>query len=533
MKQIFKILILLCIFFAKVNAQTEPYAIEVERINMPGTPSIHSFAFAEANGKWLFIGGRINGLHGFNPSDAFPKQYSNKNIFVVDPAAVQTWSRNIFTDLPFASADPFRSTNMQYYQDGNKLYITGGYGYDSTTNGLITFPVLTVIDVSEMIQAIVSGTSISPFVRQLTDSRVQVCGGELRKLGDYFYLMGGHNFTGTYTRTVNNQIYTNEIRKFKVDDNGVSISITNYSAARDTVEYHRRDMNVVPAVRPDGVTQYMILYGGVFQYGVDLPYLNPIYIDDNSIAVDYGFTQKMSQYTCAYLNAFNVNTGKMHTTFFGGTSLYYYNEITHQQEYDSLVPFINDITTLTKYSNGTSDEKISTTVLPTYLGTNARFIAEQSVPHFSNGVFKLNEISGRTFVGYIYGGIRALLPNNTPTFPSDYIMKVYITPNTININHIGNTIPDAFALSQNYPNPFNPSTKIKFEIPQDKRRETRDVRIVIYDAMGRKVSTLVDERLSTGVYEVDFDGRMLSSGIYFYKLTADNFTDTKRMILLK
>ena len=399
MKLFFQILIctLLILTSRIIIAGNDPYTVELEQINIPGSPLIHSFAFAQSGGKWLFLGGRINGLHGFTAVNSFPKQYSNINIFVVDPATNQTWSRNIFLDIPFASADQLRSTNMQYTQVGNKLYFAGGYGYDSTSNGLITFPILKVIDVSEIINAVTNGTSVSPFVRQVTDSRLQVTGGELHKLGDYFYLIGGHKFTGTYRRNVNNQVYSNQIKKFKVIDDGISVSISDYSALTDTVEYHRRDMNVVSAIKPDGISPYLILYGGVFKYNIDLPYLNPVYIDESSITVDYGFEQKMSQYTCSNMTLFNSSNQKMHTTFFGGTSLYYYNEISNSLVYDSLVPFIKDITTLTRNSNGSSEEKVLDLKFPALLGTNAKFILNESIPHYENDVIKLDQLTGRTF----------------------------------------------------------------------------------------------------------------------------------------
>jgi hypothetical protein len=430
MKLFFTTLFLLFFLFSVTNifAADEPYFIEVEEVVMPGTPAIHSFAFAQSGGKWLFIGGRINGLHGFTPSTSFPKQYSNKNIFVVDPVTGQTWTKNIFTDFPFSIADQLRSTNMQYFQEGNKLYITGGYGYDSTVNSLKTFPLLTVIDVNEMINGIISGTSVSSYLRQVSDSRMQVTGGEMCKLGEYFYLLGGHVFTGGYRRGVNNQVYTNQFKKFKINDNGITVGISDYTSQTDTVEYHRRDMNVVPALKPGGINEYYILYGGVFKSNIDLPYLNPVYIDENSAVVDYGYEQKMNQYTTANMNVFNLNSGSMHTTFFGGISLYSYNEITQTLDYDSLVPFINDITTLTRFSNGSSEEKISAEKMPALLGANAKFILNDSVPHYSNGIIKLNQLSGRTCVGYIYGGIRAILPNNGNSFPSEYILRVYITP---------------------------------------------------------------------------------------------------------
>ena len=527
-----KILFLVLILISSLSnisySENDPYAIELERINMPGAPLIHSFAFAESNGKWLFVGGRTNGLHGFNANDAFPKQYSNKNIFVVNPNTMQTFSKNIFTDNNFIVVDPLRSTNMQYYQDENKLYITGGYGYDSVSNGLITFSTLTVIDVNEMIQAVETGASISPYIRQMSDSRLRVCGGEMGKLGDYFYLIGGHKFMGNYSQTVNDQVYTNKIQKFKIIDNGVNLSISDYSFLEDTTEYHRRDMNVVPAIRPNGIDPFLILYGGVFIHGADLPFLNPIYIDGSGAVIDRSFSQKMSQYTCTYLSAFDQSNGNMHTTFLGGMSLYYFNEFTQMQERDSLVPFINDITTLTKNSSGVSEEKISTVKMPALLGTNAKFILNNSVPQYSNKIIKLNELSGRTFVGYVFGGIRALLPNNTPSFPSEYIMKVYITPKSVNINNISSIIPDRFELSQNYPNPFNPSTKIKFSIP-----ENSITKVTVFDYLGREVTRLVERDLNAGTYEVDWDGSGFASGVYYYKLETNLFSETKKMFLVK
>ena len=516
-------------------AATEPYSIELQQVTIPSAPAIHSFAFAQSNGKWLFIGGRTNGLHGFSPGTSFPKQYSNIFMYVVDPLTMATNARNVFTEYPFGEADPLRSANMQSFQDGNKLYVIGGYGYDSASNGLLTFATLTVFDVEETIQAIIAGTSITQYTRQISDNRIRVCGGELTKLGDYFYLVGGHNFTGDYTRTINNQQYTDQIKKFKINDNGVNVDISEYSENTDTVEFHRRDMNVVPAIKPDGVTPYAILYGGVFKPVVDLPFLNPVYIDENgATTIDYTFQQKMSQYTCSNLTAFNAASGSMHTTFFGGTSLYYFNETTQMQVYDSLVPFIDDITTLTKYSNGVSEEKISTTKFPVLLGTNAKFILESSVPQYSNGVIKLNEVSGRTFAGYIFGGIRALFPNNTVSYPSNYIFKVYITPNVIGINQISSEVPSGFNLNQNYPNPFNPTTKIRYSIPKNDF-----VVVKVYDVMGELIQTLVNENQSAGTYEVNFDaqntftGKDLSTGIYYYKISTSTFTEAKRMLLLK
>jgi hypothetical protein len=83
-------------------------------------------------------------------------------------------------------------------------------------------------------------------------------------------------------------------------------------------------------------------------------------------------------------------------------------------------------------------------------------------------------------------------------------------------------------LAQNYPNPFNPSTTIKYSIPKQS-----NVTIKVFDVLGREVTTLVNKEQSQGNYEVDFDGTKLSSGIYFYRLQAGDFVETKKMILIK
>ncbi|MEZ4823233.1 MAG: T9SS type A sorting domain-containing protein [Ignavibacteria bacterium] len=98
----------------------------------------------------------------------------------------------------------------------------------------------------------------------------------------------------------------------------------------------------------------------------------------------------------------------------------------------------------------------------------------------------------------------------------------------VGINNLSSIVPDKYSLSQNYPNPFNPTTNVEFGIA-----ELGFVTLKIYDGLGREVQTLVNGNLSPGNYKVDFDGSNFASGIYYYKLEAGNFVETKRMMLLK
>ena len=85
-----------------------------------------------------------------------------------------------------------------------------------------------------------------------------------------------------------------------------------------------------------------------------------------------------------------------------------------------------------------------------------------------------------------------------------------------------------FYLFQNYPNPFNPTTKMDYSIPR-----ASFVTLKVYDILGREVATLVNEEKPAGNYEVEFNGKGLSSGVYFYRIQAGNFVSTKKLVLLK
>lgn len=105
---------------------------------------------------------------------------------------------------------------------------------------------------------------------------------------------------------------------------------------------------------------------------------------------------------------------------------------------------------------------------------------------------------------------------------------VMTTNQPIGVTPISNQIVSEYKLHQNYPNPFNPSTSITFDIVK-----TSDIKLIVNDALGRNVVELVNERLSNGSYKVDFNAANLTSGVYYYKLIAGDFSETKIMMLVK
>ncbi len=105
-----------------------------------------------------------------------------------------------------------------------------------------------------------------------------------------------------------------------------------------------------------------------------------------------------------------------------------------------------------------------------------------------------------------------------------------------NVNSVSSLFPKFIKLEQNFPNPFNPSTTIKYSVPIDERQEIKEVKLVVFDILGKEVVTLVNELQKPGIYNVEFNtdklNQKLSSGIYFYRLSINNLIETKKMILL-
>jgi hypothetical protein len=99
---------------------------------------------------------------------------------------------------------------------------------------------------------------------------------------------------------------------------------------------------------------------------------------------------------------------------------------------------------------------------------------------------------------------------------------------SIIIKTISTEIPDRFDMQQNYPNPFNPVTVIKYQLPKSEY-----VSLVVYDGLGREVEVIYEGQQSPGYYEASFDGSQLTSGVYFYKITAGDFSQTKKMLMIK
>ena len=131
--------------------------------------------------------------------------------------------------------------------------------------------------------------------------------------------------------------------------------------------------------------------------------------------------------------------------------------------------------------------------------------------------------------GSVSENIISLAANQSNLYAGSSMGVIYRSVSGItDVQQINHNLPELFSLYQNYPNPFNPATRIRYEIPK-----ASFVSLKIYDLLGREVATLVNEEKQSGSYEVEFDGSNLSSGIYFYRMQAGSYINTKKFVLLK
>lgn len=448
------------------SAASLPFKLEVVEVAQSTLPPVHSFSRATADGKWLIIGGRIAGLHGFGDSgsDNFPRSSANIMAYVIDPAANRVLgSVNVTQTLPPQLAGPLTATNPQSIQVGTDLYIVGGYGQDLQGKSLTTFGSLIKVNVPGLIQAITKKAPIAAYVTQnpKPDDRLRVTGGGLTYSNGIFYLVFGQDFSGSYSvenRDYNRaggqfQKYTEKVRVFTLNPD-LSINMFNQidGGYDPNLPYHRRDLNVVDVIQPDGTSPGTVAYGGVFMAGQVAGHTVPIDVNFSTsvttvtAAVRSGFNQGLNHYDAAHVTVFDHASRSSYTTLMGGISQFHYDAATRTLVRDQVdlskgidgLPFINTISTIQRGPDAAFSQYIQPAAMPGLLGTDAEFIADAGVQSrgqlLGNEVINLSKLSGRTLVGYVYGGIESagpysgLVTTQPATWASGRLFQIFVTP---------------------------------------------------------------------------------------------------------
>lgn len=228
------------------------------------------------------------------------------------------------------------------------------------------------------------------------------------------------------------------------------------------------------------------------------------------------------------INFFNNTTGiAIGNTVAGGSVLTKIFRTTNTGiTWDSVFYYPNVASTFIKILSGTGISFASG-----YLAYDT-MTAYRKTFTFKSTDYGLTWITKYFNTNYLISGGELIDQNNFFICGGDFLSPAVILKSTnggnVFVNQTGNEIPASFALYQNYPNPFNPLTKIKYQIANNKL-----VVLKVYNILGKEVTTLVSEKLSPGTYEVSWDASQYPGGVYFYRLNAGEFSETKKMILIK
>ena len=508
---------------------TFPFEILLKADSISGFSGLHSFAWGQHNGKVLLVGGRQDGIHARQPFNAFPASQNNQQLQVLDLANKQSWSRSL-AELSVPLQEQLQSTNMNFYQDGNTLILTGGYAYSNSANDHITFPYLTCIDLIGLIQAIIDNQALAPFFKQIQDERFAVTGGNLGKMGTQYYLVGGHRFDGRYN-PMNNptfvQTYVDGLKKFELTPTGQPLAVLNYQMITDQVNLHRRDYNLLPHIYPDGSLGYL-LSSGVFQINADLPFLYPVEIKPNGYQAVNGFSQYLSNYHSSKFSAYDSSSGTMHHIFLGGLSQYYYQNGSLVN--DPNVPFVKTISRLAQGPDGVYHEYVLSNEMPALLGASAEFIHLEQVPHYASDIIDLAALTADSIlIGHVVGGIKSptlnpFTTNNTGvTDASADIYQVWLKKSTTGSIEVQIPAPN-FQVNL-FPNPSKEMAFLAFELDQK-----ANVECFILDANGRLVHEVYYEKIKNAKKTLDFKQLGLSTGNYTIQLIFnDQHTLTKKL----
>ncbi len=534
-KVLFLSFLLTSIFLNRVTAQIQ-FDVSINRVDFSGIKGLQSFAWASDHHRILFVGGRVDGLHQRQPFASFSTSGQNNQLIVLDVENNKTYTAPL-TNLPADVKDQFSATNFQFFQEGNSLYLTGGYGYSVKSSDHITFPFITKIQVSQIIDSVINQKSFASCILQKYDTMFAVTGGSLNKINHTFYLSGGHKFTGRYNPMGPNhgpgflQSYTNAIRIFQIEHQVNSFIVNHLKSYIDDEKLHRRDYNVVPQIFPDG-KEGLTLFSGVFKQDVDLPFLSAINVDSFGFSEHPKFSQYYNHYHCAHVALFDNQSKDMHNLFFGGIAQFYdSNGILVQ---DNNVPFVNTIGLVTRDLNGDMKEFKMSSNMPTLLGAGSEFIVNHDLPKYLNEVIKLDELnfSDSIFLGYIFGGIKSNKPNiffsNTvESSASSNLFKVFLHKNKNASNKMLNGASVSSLMLQVFPIPNYGDLLIEFELSRKSI-----VHITIKDYQGKILDSNSLTQLGVGKNQFSKSVSYLKSGgIYFVEVDTGFEKEVRKIIV--
>ena len=369
------------------------------------------------------------------------------------------------TNLPVTVLQQLKSDNPEYLQDGDTLYLIGGF-YTADNVNWTTLNTISAINVPGMMNAVMTGnTNLAQFVTTNTSiPQFKVTGGQLGKIGNNFYLTFGHDCEGPYCAPATpppptgSQTYTDSIYEFSADPTLASVTILNTITHPDADNsgFRRRDYTLVPF--SVGTTPTLFALGGPFTQDPDnaLVWTNGINFTAN-LQTNLNFiNQQANQYLSPALSMYSTSRQISYVATFSGLSNLYWG--TSGLVYDNSAPYGNILDLISSNAAGNVQEYANLQPLCSgqpvatclYMGLTAQFIPTAENNYDSRHILQLDQLpqNSPTLVGYIYAGLlspdRVIFTDPTPSYATNTVYAVYLTPagsGALNWQNITNMFP--------------------------------------------------------------------------------------------
>jgi hypothetical protein len=436
-------------FWAKPTASGVQYPINITitpnlpQITLQATkkkssslPALRDPVIASNGHNWLIVSASTSVFHDFTAV--------LQDITVYDTDTGDTSTLNIqSSDLPDIVKNQLLSTDQEFLQDGNTLYIIGGF-YSTDGVHFTTLNTITAIDVPGLIAAVIAqSTHLSSYVNYRTDiPQFKVTGGQLGKIGNDFYLAYGQDCEGNYCAT--SQVYTNAIYQFQTNTTLSSVNIINtVRRVEDAISgWRRRDYTLAPFISYG--FQTLLALGGPFTPGEHAAvWRNAINVGPNIFIYNNHFiTQQANQYLAGHLSLYSQNSRTSYVATLSGLSNLFWG--LHGLNYDITAPYGNilDLISSDPWNNAqefANIQPVCSTNSPVqpcgvYMGLGATFIPITNAQYYdARGILQLDQLPAgqATLVGYLYGGLLSVtqvpFTDKLTTVTKD-VYEVYVTP---------------------------------------------------------------------------------------------------------
>lgn len=421
---------------------------QISLVPLKGTalPGLNHANIAYYNGYWLILGGQTAGFHAFNYSTA------NQNIYVYNPSTNQMYFESIGnTDLPESVQQQLTSLAQIRNQDGDTIYLVGGYYNSPGTKNYTTLQIISSFNIPGIINAVINHSeSLNQYVNYSTDNPIfKLTGGGMSRINNDFYLAFGQDCEGYYCNTA--QLYSNSIYQLRFTPDLESITLINYLYSQESSNsgFRRRDYSIAPIVL--GNVDSILALGGPFTSGTPYPWTNVIAFDKDLNYTNSFLNQQANQYDDAILSIHSSSNNTSYVATFGGLSSLYWSK-DWKLTYDNTWPYGN-VLELIRYDGNSKTVNDFANTKPLcsgyplescqYNGADAQFIRSNDTFYDYRDVLDIDRLSGPTLVGYVYGGIVSDQQDIFVTPPvstaSSQIFAVYVTPQGSNDNWINIT----------------------------------------------------------------------------------------------